>query len=571
MHPIPLLQVSGLTIGFSGASGLRAAVEDSSFTLERGSTLGIVGESGSGKSMTALALMRLLPAGGEIRSGRIVLALPGETPVSLLDLPEPAMRRYRGRHLGMVFQEPMTSLNPVIRCGEQVAESVRLHQGLGRKDARERVLRLFEEVQMAQAARIYEAYPHQLSGGQKQRVMIAMALCNDPAILIADEPTTALDVTVQQQILLLLRQIQAQRQMSVIFISHDLGVISEVASEVAVMRAGRIVEHGPAAQVLRNPQHAYTQGLLACRPVLRRRPQRLLTVEDFERAEGPPAVPDISAEQFAARQMQLRSAAPMLEATDLRTWFPVRKGLFSRASEPFKAVNGVSLQLFPGETLGLVGESGSGKTTLGRSLLRLIEPTEGSIRFGGQDLLALDSRALRAMRRRMQMIFQDPYSSLNPRMRIGEAIAEPLAVHGLCPAPLARKARVLELLDLTGLPADFYDRYPHQLSGGQRQRVAIARALAVEPQFIVCDECVSALDVSLQAQILNLLKDLQAQFGLSYLFISHDLGVVSYMSDRVMVMQQGRVVESGDAESLYRSPQTAYTQALLAAIPGQKA
>jgi peptide/nickel transport system ATP-binding protein len=483
------------------------------------------------------------------------------------------MQHLRGNEIAMIFQEPMTSLNPVFTCGDQVVEAIRLHQKVSFAEARDRTLALFEEVRLPNPRRIFSAYPHQLSGGQKQRVMIAMAIACNPRLLIADEPTTALDVTVQKTILELLQELQAKHGMSLIFISHDLGVIGEICDRVLVMYKGRIVEEGPVQDIFASPHDPYTRGLIACRPPLDRRLHRLPTLSDFLKNPEKLTVEDalrtetISEEAYRQRQAQLAQKPPILEVQNLCVYFPIQKGIFSRTVGYVKAVDNVSFTVYPGETVGLVGESGSGKTTTGRAILRLIEPTSGQVRFQGQDITTLPVKDLRPLRKHMQIIFQDPYSSLNPRLTVGSALTEPMLFHGLARTPKEAQERAIALLEQVGLEADHFYRYPHEFSGGQRQRIAIARALAVEPKFIICDESVSALDVSVQAQVLNLLLDLQEKYGLSYIFISHDLSVVKFMSDRLLVMNQGQVVESGYAEDIYRSPKHEYTQKLIDAIP----
>lgn len=575
-----LLEVKNLCTGFHTEDGFVTAVKNISFTLNKGETLGIVGESGSGKSVTSLSVMRLISEPGKISNGEINFYSPEHGKVNLLQLPEKEMRKYRGNEIAMIFQEPMTSLNPVFTCGNQVMEAIKLHMNVSGKEARERTLALFKEVQLPRPEKMLDAYPHQLSGGQKQRVMIAMAMACNPSVLIADEPTTALDVTVQKTILELIKKLQKEHGMSVIFITHDLGVIAEIADRVLVMYKGNIVEEGAVQQIFTNPQHPYTKGLLACRPPLDKQLKVLPTLRDFmkEDAEGnmqsiERSVDEVKRELEVTQQMQLQhreklyAQKPVLEIKNLQTWFPIKKGLFGKTTDHVKAVDDVSFEVFPGEVLGLVGESGCGKTTLGRTILRLIEPTYGEIKFKGDDVAKLDDAELRKMRKHIQIIFQDPYSSLNPRMTIGSAIFEPMKVHKLHGNDKNRKAKVVELLERVGLSSVHYNRYPHEFSGGQRQRVCIARALAVDPQFIICDESVSALDVSVQAQVLNLLNELKQEFGLTYIFISHDLSVVKFMSDRMVVMNKGKIEEMGFADEIYNNPKTPYTQKLIEAIP----
>ncbi len=569
-----MLSVQGLSVHFTTRTGEVPAIQEVSFTLQRGQTLGIVGESGSGKSVTSLAIMRLIPSPpGRITQGEIWFDSPSLGRVNLLTLPEKQMRHLRGNEIAMIFQEPMTSLNPVFPCGEQVVEALRLHQQLTYKEAKERTLALFAEVRLPDPARVFSAYPHQLSGGQKQRVMIAMAIACNPSLLIADEPTTALDVTVQKTILDLLLELQATHQMSLIFISHDLGVIGEICDEVLVMYRGRVVEQGPVREIFAAPKDPYTRGLIACRPSLERRLHRLPTLSDFLKAPEKLTVEEalrtetLSEEVYWTRQRQLSQQSPLLRVENLQVHFPITRGVFGRVVGHVKAVDDVSFTVYPGETVGLVGESGSGKTTTGRAILRLIEPTGGKVFFENQEVTALSAQELRRLRQKMQIIFQDPYSSLNPRLTVGTALTEPLLFHKIARSPQEARDMAIDLLEKVGLEADHFYRYPHEFSGGQRQRIAIARALAVRPRFIICDESVSALDVSVQAQVLNLLLDLQEQFGLSYLFISHDLSVVKFMSDRLLVMHQGQVVESGYAEEIYRAPKHPYTQKLIDAIP----
>lgn len=564
----PLLNVKDLSISFRREGELFNAVDHISFTLHRGSALGIVGESGSGKSVTSLAIMRLIPSPpGKIEAGSIEFFEQDGKATDLLSLSSREMRSWRGKRMAMIFQEPMTSLNPSHRCGRQVMENILEHENMNRKQARERTLELFREVLLPRPEEIFRSYPHQLSGGQKQRVMIAMAIACNPEILIADEPTTALDVTVQKTILELLRQLQQKYRMSLVFISHDLGVVAEIADEVLVMYQGKIVERGEISTIFRNPSHPYTKGLLACRPPLDTRPAKLSVIADYMDGRTGPVEP-VTSEERKAFHRELYSKEPLLRAESVSRYFVSARTILGKPVAHVKAVNDVSVEVYPGETLGLVGESGCGKTTLGRTLLRLIEPTEGKIIYGGKDLRELGRSEMRQMRKKMQIIFQDPYSSLNPRFTAGKAILEPMEVHGLHGSAKVRKSKVMELLRKVGLEESHYYRYPHEFSGGQRQRVCIARALAVEPEFVICDESVSALDVSVQAQVLNLLNDLKKEFGLTYVFISHDLSVVRYMSDRMMVMKEGSVREIGDADQICTHPQTDYTRVLIEAIPG---
>lgn len=563
-----ILSLNDLTIAFSHDGKEQIAVNHISFELKRGNTLGIVGESGSGKSLTSLAIMGLIPKPtGKIKSGFIVFHTSENDKINLLSLPEKEMRLWRGKRIAMIFQEPMTSLNPAYRCGKQVMENILEHEKVTRSEARIRTLNLFREVMLPDPEKTFNAYPHQVSGGQKQRIMIAMALACNPDILIADEPTTALDVTVQKTILELLRTLQKKHNISLIFISHNLDVIAEIASDVLVMNKGEIVEKGSIEQIFNHPQHPYTKGLLACRPPLGKRPKRLKVIADF--VNGTNNVPDkfISNADRVKQHSKLYSEQPILKAESINTVFTIKRNLAGKPLKQYKAVNNVSFEVYPGETLGLVGESGCGKTTLGRTLLRLVEPDSGNTIYKDLQVNSLKPDELRALRKKLQIIFQDPYSSLNPRITIGEAIIEPMRIHNLHATEDARKAKVTELLQKVGLEASHYGRYPHEFSGGQRQRICIARALAVEPEFIICDESVSALDVSVQAQVLNLLNDLKKEFGLTYLFISHDLSVVRYMSDRLMVMKNGEIQEMGEADEVFTNPKSEYTKLLLDAIP----
>ena len=579
-----LLEFKNLVTEFHTEGTSVKAVNNVSFTLSKGETIGIVGESGSGKSVTSLSAMRLIPSPpGIISGGEIVFYPEDGSPTNLLELSKEEMRKFRGNDIAMIFQEPMTSLNPVFTCGDQVIEAIMLHQKLDKKAAKTLAIELFKEVQLPTPERIFNTYPHQISGGQKQRVMIAMAMSCQPSVLIADEPTTALDVTVQKTILELMQKLQKERNMGIMFITHDLGVIAELADKVVVMYKGEIVEQGSVWDIFTNPKHPYTKGLLACRPPLDKRYTFLPTVSDFMKIDKSGKIVDngISVEEFTkdlaipngdrkTKQEKLFSQNPVLKINSLKTYFPIKGGFLGGVSGYVKAVNGISFDVYPGETLGLVGESGCGKTTVGRTILRLEEPTEGEIIYKGRDVVKMTTEELRAFRKEVQIIFQDPYSSLNPRMTIGNAIMEPMQVHGILNDEEERKRRVEELLAKVSLdPAHFY-RYPHEFSGGQRQRIGIARALAVNPKFIICDESVSALDVSVQAQVLNLLNELKEEFGLTYIFISHDLSVVKYMSDRMVVMQEGKIEEMGDADQIYNKPDTPYTQKLIDAIPEGK-
>ena len=550
-----VLEVHNLNISF----GERRVVEGLDYTLLRGETLGIVGESGSGKSVSSLALMGLLPRNATVQGSAM---LDG---TNLLSFNEEGFRTIRGRRISMIFQEPMTSLNPVQKCGAQVLEMMKAHSDLRppTSDLKERVIALFKEVLLPRPEKIFDSYPHELSGGQKQRVMIAMALINHPDILIADEPTTALDVTVQKTILELLRSLQKKYGTAIVFISHDLGVISQVADRILVMYRGRMVEQGTADEILHRPQQPYTQGLLACRPPLDSKPRRLPTVEDY-----------LSNSEFRKLNYEKENGntskfkiqnSKLIEVRDLSVTYTLKRSILGRPLQTLKGVDGVSFDILEGETLGLVGESGCGKSTLGRALLCLIDHSSGSILYRGTPLDKLNAKQMRALRPKLQIVFQDPYSSLNPRITIGETIREPLRVHK--GAKESERTTVLNLMEQVGLQADWYNRYPHELSGGQRQRVCIARALILQPELVICDESVSALDVSVQAQVLNLLNDLKEQYRYTYLFITHDLSVVHYMADRIMVMQKGKIVETGTPDEIFRSPQTDYTRTLLDAIP----
>ena len=568
MNADTLLQIEHLHIDFAGNEGIVHAIQDLNLNIKKGETIGIVGESGSGKSVTSLAIMGLLPPQGKISKGDIQFNNKQNNHKHLNNLSEKEFQRIRGNEISMIFQEPMTSLNPVHTCGLQVAEVMMLHQKLTPQAAKKRTLELFEQVMLPRAEQLFKSYPHQLSGGQKQRVMIAMAIACKPQLLIADEPTTALDVTVQQTILDLLKDLQKEYNMGMIFITHDLGVVAQIAQNILVMYKGKTVEQGNVKQIFNAPQHPYTKGLIACKPSLNSRPERLLTVADFLNDDKTiPFVKQVEQAQRTTNHQKLYAAKPLLQVQELTTQFVTKKGFIKPATTILNAVDHVSFDVYKGETIGLVGESGCGKSTLGRSILRLIEPSAGKIIYNNRNLLELNANEMLQMRSKMQLIFQDPFSSLNPRITVGNAIAEPMEVHGIAKSKDEIREKVMKLLLRVGLTEQHYDRYPHEFSGGQRQRIGIARTLAVEPEFIVCDESVSALDVSVQAQVLNLLNELKAEFALTYIFISHDLSVVKYMCDNIIVMQKGKIVEMAEADQLYLNPQSDYTKKLIDAIP----
>ena len=568
-----LLEVDNLKTYFHTRNGVVKAVDDISFTLEKGEILGIVGESGSGKSVTVHSLMGLVPQPpGRIEGG--TATFDGS---NLLTADDTALRALRGKRIAMIFQDPMTSLNPYLRISEQLIEPLLIHGQANRKDALQRAITMLEKVGMRDAAERVDSYPHEFSGGMRQRVMIAMALITNPEVLIADEPTTALDVTVQAQILRLLKELQENLGVSVIFITHDLGVIAELADRVAVMYQGHIVEQGNVLSIFENPEHPYTKGLLACRPRLESKFNVLPTVSDYleetevdgrvELSEKPNVFERIEELQKAVVDPVFDETDVLLEVSGLKVHFPERSGFFSGPKGWVKAVDGISFSVPRGSTLGLVGESGCGKTTTGRAILNLVPPTSGSVKFAGQEIAGFGVQAMLPLRKKMQIIFQDPYSSLNPRLTIEQALTEPMAVHGIGDSRGNRRDRAVALLEEVDLESRFLRRYPHEFSGGQRQRICVARVLSLEPIFIVCDEAVSAMDVSVQAQVLNLLKELQARRGLTYIFISHDLSVVKFMADTMAVMRAGIIVEQGIAEAIYSNPKEDYTKRLIEAIP----
>ncbi len=560
MHTLPILSLQEITLSFLKEGEWTSIVKKSSFSLYQNEILGIVGESGSGKSVTSLAIMGLLPENiSKITEGKITYLQHDLTHFSAEDF-----RKIRGSELAMIFQEPMSSLNPSMKCGPQVAEMLAQHTSLSVKEIKKEVLRLFEKVKLPQPEELFEKYPHQISGGQKQRVMIAMAIACKPKLLIADEPTTALDVTVQKDIILLLKELQAETGMSILFISHDLALVSEIAHRVLVMYKGEIVEQGESLQIFTQPQHTYTKALIASRPGLQERLKKLPTIQDFLHHSFIPQV--YTPQERNKKQENMYSQPPLLQVKNVEKTYFSSVGLLGK-TKAFKAVDDVSFSLYEGETLGLVGESGCGKSTLGNAILQLDKATAGYIFYKGRDITHLNKKEEKKLRKELQIIFQDPYSSLNPRITVGKAIMEPMKVHKLYSSDAERKAKAIEILQQVGLGEEHFNRYPHEFSGGQRQRIGIARTIAVQPKLIVCDESVSALDISVQAQVLNLLNDLKDNFGFSYIFISHDLAVVKYMSDQVIVMNKGKIEERADADVLYKYPQKPYTKKLIEAIP----
>jgi len=557
---MPILSIDNLDISFLKERKYLPVVHQLTYELYENEILGIVGESGSGKSVSSLAIMGLLPSSiSKIANGSIVFE--GKD-ISLLSDQE--FQKIRGNEIAMVFQEPMSSLNPSMKCGMQVAEILEIHTSLSKKEIKNQVISLFEKVKLPNPEELFSKYPHQISGGQKQRVMIAMAIACKPKILIADEPTTALDVTVQKEIIQLLKELQRETKMSILFISHDLSLVSEIANRVLVMYKGQIVEQGIAKEIFENPQHNYTKALIASRPSLDFRLKRLPTFQDFLKESFKSEI--VSAEERNKNQLKIYSKSPLLEVKNIGKDYFSSVGLFGK-QHSFKAVNEVSFKIYEGETVGLVGESGCGKSTLGNAILQLDKATSGQILYKGNDITNLNKEDIRKLRKEIQIIFQDPYSSLNPRIPIGKAIMEPMKVHGLFANDAERKAKAIEILERVGLGESFFNRYPHEFSGGQRQRIGIARTIALQPKLIVCDESVSALDISVQAQVLNLLNELKENFGFTYIFISHDLAVVKYMSDQVLVMNKGKIEEMADADELYAHPKSEYTKKLIEAIP----
>lgn len=569
----PLLEIADLSIDFKTASGNTTALQNISFQINKGETVAIVGESGSGKTVTSLSILQLLQSPpAQYVSGKILFSENGSTNVDLLGLPEKELRRIRGNKISMIFQEPMTSLNPVHKCGDQVMEVLMLHQEISLGDAKQKTIDLFKQVKLPDAAALADRYPHQLSGGQKQRVMIAMAMSCEPSLLIADEPTTALDVTVQKTILKLIKELQQQKNMGVIYITHDLGLVTEIADKVIVMYKGKIVETGTVKNIFLNPRHRYTEALIKCRPTPAYKGRRLPVISDFIDGTNEKDITNsikvnVETEERQSHLQTLQATAALLTVENLRVYFPIKKNFLGKTLKETRAVDDVSFSVDRGETLGLVGESGCGKTTLGRTLIRLIKPTDGNIFFNGKNIAHIPDEEMRKMRKDIQIIFQDPYGSLNPRLTIGQAINEPMKVHDIVAGEKQRKEKIMDLLQKVDLKPEHFNRYPHEFSGGQRQRICIARALSLNPDFIICDESVSALDVSVQAQVLNLLNDLKEELGFTCIFISHDLGVVHYISNRIMVMDKGKIVESGTANDIYFNPKAEYTQKLIASIP----
>jgi len=564
----PVLQIKNLSVDFITDSEKVSAVKNISFEINKSEIVAIVGESGSGKTVTSLSILRLLPSPAHYKKGDIFFSERGHEQENLMILPEKSLRKIRGNKISMIFQEPMTSLNPVKTCGSQVMEAMMLHEKTTGSIARQKTIDLFNQVKLPDATGMLNRYPHQLSGGQKQRIMIAMAMSCSPSLLIADEPTTALDVTVQKTILELIRELQQKQEMGVMYITHDLGLVAEIADKVVVMYKGEIVENNTAKEIFSNPQHPYTRALINCRPSASSKGKRLPVISDF--LSEPDENPDLRAKDsfFKPPPVEtIESSTELLKVENLTVYFPGKKSFTGRTLNYIKAVDDVSFSVSKGETLGLVGESGCGKTTLGRALIRLIEPTSGNIFFNKKNIAHIPADQFRKMRKDIQIIFQDPYGSLNPRLTIGQAINEPMKIHDILPTDKQRKEKILNLLHKVDLKPEYFNRYPHEFSGGQRQRICIARALSLDPEFIICDESVSALDVSVQAQVLNLLTDLKNELGFTTIFISHDLGVVHYISNRIMVMNKGKIEETGSADEIYNNPKSPYTRKLIASIP----
>ena len=559
---LPLVQINNLSISFVQDDKIVAAVKSISFNIPRGKITALIGESGSGKSVTALSFLQLLPSQAKL-SGNMLFSEDGTITEDLLNTSIPAMQQLRGNKIAMIFQEPMTSLNPVHTCGAQVMESLMLHKKMSKQAAKEATIELFKKVELPAPEEIINRFPHQISGGQKQRVMIAMAMSCDPALLIADEPTTALDVRVQKNILLLLKKLQAENGMGILLITHDLSLVADVADEIAVMYKGEIVEAGSAKEILSAPQHNYTKALLACLPTVNSKGTRLAVIEDYLQN-------NISQTKESSVTNIILSSEIVLKVENLSVNFPTKKNIFGKTLAEYKAVDDVSFTVNKNETVGLVGESGCGKTTLGRSILNLIKPTEGNIYFKGKNIAKATDAEMRLIRKELQIVFQDPYGSLNPRLSIGDAITEPMKVHNSSSTQKNRKEKAMHLLEEVNLNTSFYNRYPHQFSGGQRQRICIARALALDPNFLIFDESVSALDVSVQAQVLNLINDLKAAHNFTSIFISHNLAVIHYISDRIMVMKNGRIIETGTADDVIFHPKETYTKELLNAVPNSK-
>ncbi|MDQ6888675.1 MAG: ABC transporter ATP-binding protein [Bacteroidota bacterium] len=576
---LPLLQIKDLSIDFVTNSVSVSAVQNISFDVNKGEMVAVVGESGSGKTVTSLSILQLLPSPPAMyKSGKILFSEDGINERNLVGLQEKDLRKIRGNKISMIFQEPMTSLNPVQTCGVQVMEALMLHKKISGKIARQKTTELFSQVKLPDAAAMVNRYPHQISGGQKQRVMIAMAMSCEPALLIADEPTTALDVTVQKTILQLIKELQQQKGMGVIYITHDLALVAEIADKVVVMYKGKVVETGSAKDIFLKPVHPYTKALLSCRPSASNKGKRLPVITDFmddgiyknHENHLPISLAEEGSKIINGRKKQpdfTKPPTPLLKVENLKVYFPVKKSFTGKILKEAKAVDDVSFSIDEGETVGLVGESGCGKTTLGRALIRLIEPSGGKIFFNGKNIAHIPGEQMRKMRKEIQIIFQDPYGSLNPRITIGQAINEPMKIHQIAPTEKQRKEKIMQLLQKVDLKPEHFNRYPHEFSGGQRQRICIARALSLNPDFIICDESVSALDVSVQAQVLNLLNELKEEFGFTCIFISHDLAVVHYISNRILVMNKGKIEESGTADDIFFHPKSLYTQHLIDSIP----